>query len=123
MVSGSPSQRNKNNYKIFLRAGAFDAEINIYHFNVDHSCQSKESIIAMATTNDDGFFEIKQSCLPFDVQADVTNEWYPDGTGEIFTVLRDVKICAYTDNSSACSDSTTYVDIETGAYTILTISD
>ena len=114
---------NENYYKIFLTANGWNGEIDIYHFNVDHSCQTIESIIAMATTNDDGFFVIEQSCLPFDVQADVTNEWYPDGTGEIFTVLRDVKICAYTDNNSACSDSTTYVDIESGAYTILTISD
>ena len=42
---------------------------------------------------------------------------------EIFTVLRDVKICAYTDNRSACTDFTTYVDNKSGAYTVLTISD
>ncbi len=114
---------NEGYYKIFLTADDWNHELDIYHFNVDHSCHSKESITAMATTDDDGIFMLEQSCLPFDVQADVTTNFYPDGTGEIFTVLRDVKICVYTENIGVCSDSTTYVDIDLGAYTILTISD
>ena len=115
----------KQLYEGIYRARAiteyYNNAVELALLRLDHSCHTKESIAPLVSTNEIGEFIINQDCLPFDYQDEIISE---DGnnTGEIFTIIRNIRLCAYSDYGYNCSDTLT-VSPNEGINSTITITN
>ena len=109
-------------YRARTITGGYNNAVELALLRLDHSCHTKESIAPLVSTNEIGEFIINQDCLPFNYQDEIVTPQNPDGTGELFTITRNIRICAYSDLGYNCSD-TLYVSANEGINTTITITN